>query len=93
MTITTLVYVTSTSRACAARDGAITSQTEMLLWEHDSTSLPALPVAGYTELMKATSCSLCLPTSSAGPQFSITHHIRCPGKQKETQLIKDVCFE
>lgn len=30
---------TSTSRACAARDGAITSQTGVLLWEHDSSQV------------------------------------------------------
>lgn len=41
-----------------------------------------------TVLMKAISCSFCLPTSSAEPQFSITYHIRCLGKHNETQVLK-----
>lgn len=36
--------------------------------------------ASCTVLMKAISCSFCLPTSSAEPQRSITHHIRCLGR-------------
>ena len=44
--------------------------------------------ASCTVLMKAISCSFCLPTSSAEPQCSITHPIRCLGEHNVTQALK-----
>lgn len=35
-----------------SRDGAITSQTQMLLWERDSTSPPAVPAAAARRSQK-----------------------------------------
>lgn len=80
---------TSTSRACATRDGAITSPTEMLPWERDSSQVFLLYLCQlHSPHEKAISCSFCLPTSSAEPQFSITHRIRCLGKHREAQVLK-----
>ena len=45
--------------------------------------------ASCTVLMKAISCSFCLPTSSAEPQRSITHHIRCLGEHNVTQALEN----
>lgn len=79
---------TSTSRACAARDGAITSQTGVLLWEHDSSQVFLLYLWQLHSTHESYFMLLLFANQQCLASIFKTYHIRRPDKKrKETQVL------
>lgn len=80
-------------RACVARDGAITFPDLGVAMGTWLIAGPACFTCGScAALGEAISCSFCLPTRSAGPQFSITSSYQVCRRCKKMFLLPVVSF-